>query len=152
MLLERANLADYQFRRFVAINCWRPFTPAPQDWPLGLCDARSVRADEGAVHGIVHVDAVPRVEDVPEVWPDDPSSPKSYDFSAFRFSPDHEWYYFPDMSTDEMILFKNYDSSRTGAWRVPHAGFKDPTCPATQPRESIEVRLVAFYRTDGADG
>jgi hypothetical protein len=146
MMLAKANMRDYPFRHFVAINCWRSFTPAPQDWPLGLCDARSVGPEEGAVHGIVHVDAVPRMEDVPETWPDDPSVPKSYDFSAFRFNPAHEWYYFPDMSPDEVLLFKNYDSSRTGAWRVPHAGFKDPGCAATQPRESIEVRVVAFYR------
>lgn len=145
VLLERANMENYQFRRFVAINFWRPFTPPPQDWPLGLCSGRAIGPDEGRPHGILHVDALPRVEDVPEVLPDDPSQPKSYDFSAFQFSPSHEWYYFPDMTIDEVVLFKNYDSERIGPWRVPHAGFKDPGCPETQPRESIEVRLGVFY-------
>lgn len=146
MLLTNADMADYSFRRFVAINCWRSFSGPPQDWPLGLCDARSIGPEEGAVHGILHVDGLPRVEDVPEVLPDDPTLPKSYDFSAFRYNPNHEWYHYPNMTSDEIVLFKNYDSTRSGAWRVPHAGFKDPTCPETPPRESIEVRLVAYYR------
>lgn len=146
VLLERANVHDFHYRRFVAINCWRPFTGAPQDWPLALCSARTVGPDEGATHGILHVDTLPDPANVPEILPDDNPLARSYDFSAFRFNPAHEWYYYPNMSTDEVVLFKNYDSARSGAWRVPHAGFKDPTCPATQPRESIEVRLGLFYR------
>ena len=49
------------------------------------------------------------------------------------------------MGTDEVVLFKNYDSERTGAWRVPHAGWRDTTCPPTRPRLSIEVRILAFF-------
>ncbi len=146
MLLERADMADYSFDRFLAINCWRSFTPGPQDWPLGLCNAHSVGPEEGAVHGILHVDELPRVEDVPFVLPEGPSQPISYDFSAFRYNPNHEWYHLSGMAPDEVVLFMNYDSRRVGAWRVPHAGFRDPTCPATRPRESIEVRTVAYFR------
>jgi hypothetical protein len=130
------------FRRFLAVNVWRAYSGA-QDWPLGLCDGTSVASDEGVSYPILFVDELPAVEDVPDVLPESTSLPTA--ISAFQFRPTHRWYYFPDMGTDEVLLFKNYDSERTGAWRVPHAGLRDPTCAPTGPRLSIEVRTLAFF-------
>lgn len=48
--------------------------------------------------------------------PDDPARPEAF---VFRFNPGHRWYYFPDMTRDELLLFKLYDSRRIGAWRTP---------------------------------
>jgi hypothetical protein len=144
--LERAGRSAAPFRRFVTINHWRPLTAPPQDWPLALCDSRSARPDEGVAHGILHVDTLPEASSVPEVLPEDPTRPRSLDFAAFRYAVGHRWYYFPDMSPDEVVLFKNSDSVRSAAWGVPHASFKDPTCPETTPRESIEVRILACFR------
>lgn len=134
-----------RYRRFSIINIWRSFSGAPQDWPLGLCDATSVAADEGVTYNILSVDRVPAPEEIPEVLPGDPERPTFPEISAFQFRPEHRWYYYADMQPDEVLLFRNYDSSRAGAWRVPHAGFRDPTCTATRPRQSIEVRLLAFF-------
>jgi hypothetical protein len=142
-ILATAGEPDLPFRRFLAVNVWRAYSGAPQDWPLGLCDGTSVANDEGVNYAILFVDKLPRLEDIPEVLPDDPPHPTA--ISAFQFSPEHRWYYFPDMGADEVVLFKNYDSERTGAWRVPHAGFRDPTCAPTHPRLSIEVRTLAFF-------
>lgn len=33
---------DWRRHRFAIFNVWRSFSNAPQDWPLGLCDSRSV--------------------------------------------------------------------------------------------------------------
>jgi hypothetical protein len=51
------------------------------------------------------------------------------------------------MSRDEVLLFRCYDSAEDGRARfVPHAAFEDPTTPRTAiPRESIELRTLAFY-------
>ncbi|MBX3026414.1 hypothetical protein KF840_16010 [bacterium] len=139
------GLADRPFRRFAIVNAWRSFSGAPQDWPLGLCDATSVADDEGVTYNILSVDRIPAPEEIPEVLPGDPERPTFPEISAFQFRPEHRWYYYADMRPDEVLLFTNYDSQRRGAWRVPHAGFRDPTCTATWPRRSIEVRLLAFF-------
>jgi hypothetical protein len=142
--LAWAGEPDFPFRRFFLINSWRAYSGAPQDWPLGLCDATSVANDEGVTYPILMVDKLPPREKIPEVLPGDPSLPEYPEISAFRFSPKHRWYYYGDMEPDEVLLFKNYDSERKGAWRVPHAGFQDPSCAQTHPRQSIEVRFLAF--------
>ncbi|MFN8641304.1 MAG: CmcJ/NvfI family oxidoreductase [Candidatus Binatia bacterium] len=134
-----------RFRRFSIINIWRSFSGAPQDWPLGLCDATSIAGDEDVTYNILSVDRLPEPDEIPEVLPGDPLRPTVPEISAFQFRPQHRWYYYADMRPDEVLLFTNYDSTRTGAWRVPHAGFRDPTCTATWPRQSIEVRLLAFF-------
>ncbi len=136
---------SYPYSRFVAINAWRAYNGAPQDWPLGLCDATSVRDDEGVTYPILMVDELPSAAEIPEVLPGDPELPEFPEISAFQFSPEHRWYYYSDLGSDEVVLFKNYDSDRRGAWRVPHAGFRDPNCAPSDPRLSIEVRFLVFF-------
>ncbi len=48
---------------------------------------------------------------------------------------------------DEAILIKGYDSEVDGRARFTlHTAFDDPTTPAdAAPRESIEVRVLAFF-------
>ena len=141
--LAWAGEPDLPFRRYLVVNVWRAYSGPPQDWPLALCDGRSVAHDEGVTYPIVSVDKLPPLDDIPAVLPDD--MPQCPEIAAFQFRPEHRWYYFPDMGVDEVILFKNHDSDQTGAWRVPHAGLRDSTCPPTQPRLSIEVRILAFF-------
>jgi len=63
------------------------------------------------------------------------------------FSPEHRWYYFPDMARDEAMVFKVYDSADDGRARfTAHTAFDDPTAPRdAPPRESIESRTFAFF-------
>lgn len=141
--LAWAGEPNFPFRRFLVVNVWRAYSGAPQDWPLGLCDGTSVANDEGVTYPIVSVDKLPSRDEIPEVLPND--MPQCPEIAAFQFRPEHRWYYFPEMDVDEVLLFKNHDSAQTGAWRVPHAGLRDPTCPPTRPRLSIEVRVLAFF-------
>lgn len=69
-------------------------------------------------------------------------------------SDKHRFYYIKDMSPDEVLLLKCYDSWGEGepggkkglAVRTPHTAFEDPaTPPDAKPRESIEVRALVFY-------
>ena len=47
------------YRRVLATSVWRVFSPPPQDWPLALCDYRSVRDDEGLPNQLYFVDTLP---------------------------------------------------------------------------------------------
>jgi len=63
------------------------------------------------------------------------------------YNAEHRWFYFPDMQTDEAIVFKCYDSMKDGRARwSAHAAFDDPNSPPNAPaRESIEMRTLAFF-------
>jgi len=63
------------------------------------------------------------------------------------YSPNHRWFYFPEMRRDEALLLKCYDSATDGRARfTAHTAFDDPTAPEdAAPRESIEVRTLISY-------
>lgn len=114
--------------RFAQINVWRPITGPVERAPLALADAQSI-----AEADLVPVDLV-YADRVGEIY-------------HGAYNPDHRWYYFPEMRTDEAILIKGYDSAEDGRARFTlHSAFDDPTTPAdAAPRESIEVRVLAFF-------
>jgi hypothetical protein len=66
---------------------------------------------------------------------------------AITYNPEHKWYWFPLMRRDEALVFKVYDSEKDGRARfTPHTSFDDPsTPPGAPPRQSIEVRTLAFF-------
>jgi hypothetical protein len=51
------------------------------------------------------------------------------------------------MDRDEALVFKVYDSATDGRARfTAHSAFDDPTSPPNAaPRESIEMRTIAFF-------
>jgi len=65
--------------------------------------------------------------------------------SVFGYSPAHRWWYFPDMHAGEALIFKLYDTDHSVAWRAPHTVFRDAAALEAHPRESVELRTVAFF-------
>jgi hypothetical protein len=129
------------FRRAVVTSTWRVFSPPPQDWPLALCDFRTLAAEDGAPTTAYFVDALP----------DDPFGPVDHlrpvgSSWKVRHNPAHEWWYFPGMTRDEVLLIKLGDTDRSVAWAAPHAAFPDPAADGAVPRHSIEVRTFAYFR------
>src|SRR5271155_2795695 len=117
--------------RFAEINVWRAIRGPIESSPLALCDARSLEAKD-----IVLTDLVYR-ERVGETL-------------GFLYNPEHRWYYFPRLKRGEAILLKCYDSEDDGRARfTAHTSFDDPNSPPNAaPRESIEVRSLAFWPAD----
>ena len=130
------------FKRFIASSCWRAFSDPPQDWPLAVCDGRSVRADEGTANVMVVVDALPSREAMYGPLAGEDAMPAA---SVFHFNPNHRWWYFPNMTRDEVLLLKFFDSDQSRAWRTPHTAFRDPTYADATTRRSIEFRSFAFF-------
>lgn len=114
--------------RFSVINIWRPIRGPIQDSPLAVSDARSIDPDDLVATDLVYPDRIGEIYYV-------------------RFNPSHRWFYAPQMREDEAWLFKCFDSAEDGRARfVPHSAFADPQAPAdAPPRESIELRTLAFY-------
>lgn len=130
------------FRRFIASSCWRALSDPPQDWPLAVCDWQSVSAAEGTPNVMVVVDKLPDRDAMYGPLEGEDAMPAA---SVFHFNPNHRWWYFPNMTRDEVILLKFYDSDQSRAWRTPHTAFRDPTYPNAHNRCSIEFRSFAFF-------
>lgn len=61
--------------------------------------------------------------------------------------PQHVWYYMSDMHPNEMVVFKGFDTKQDKAgWRCPHTAFALPGSKDQPPRESIEARIVCFWK------
>ncbi|MBV9337152.1 MAG: hypothetical protein JO262_04405 [Solirubrobacterales bacterium] len=146
MVAKRIHAEEFpnrpSYRRALAASVWRVFSPPPQDWPLAVCDFRSVRSNEGLSNQLYFVDRLPDDPVTAEV----DESTMVTSGSEFLYSPDHEWWYFPEMTRDEVLFFAFHDSDHSRAWRVIHTAFRDPTVDAAVPRHSVEVRVFAFFR------
>lgn len=130
------------YRRFISSSLWRTFSPPPQDWPLALCEGSTVGRDEGVSNALVIVDEIPDEATMLGPLADEDAAITA---SIFHYNPAHRWWYFPNMTRDEVILLKFHDSDPTKALRVPHTAFRDTSFADARPRESIELRSFAFF-------
>jgi hypothetical protein len=114
--------------RVQIINLWRPIRGPLLDSPLAVCDARTVKPDELVASDLVYPHRVGETYSV-------------------KYNPDHQWFYVPGMTVDEILLLKCFDSKTDGRARfAPHSAFVDPTTPSdAPPRESIELRTLVFH-------
>ncbi|HEX4113535.1 MAG TPA: CmcJ/NvfI family oxidoreductase [Stellaceae bacterium] len=115
-------------RRFAIIQVWRPIRLPVESHPLAICDARSIAFDDFVISERRYPNRVGQTYSV-------------------KYDPRHLWYWFPRMRRDEAIVFKVYDSLKDGSARwTAHTSFDDPTSPPdARPRESIEIRTLAFF-------
>jgi hypothetical protein len=130
------------YRRFIAFSLWRALSPPPQDMPLALCEGRSVRDDEGTHNTKVDVDEIPTGD---ALFAPITGEENMAAATIFHHSPDHRWWYFPDMTADEVIFIKFYDSDHSTAWRCPHTAFRDTSVAKAKPRRSMEFRGIAYF-------
>jgi len=126
ILPEEAD--DLLSRRFAIIQVWRPIRLPVESFPLAMCDARSLSPDDFIISERRYPNRIGQTY-------------------AISYNPKHRWYWFPLMRRDEAIVFKVYDSEKDGRARwSAHTAFDDPTSPPNaRPRESIEIRTLAFF-------
>jgi hypothetical protein len=124
------KLATRLSNRIAFINVWRPISATPvEEMPLAVSDARTIRSED-----LVATDLI---------FPD-----RKGEIYSVLHHPDQHYYYFPHMHRNEALFIKVYDSVDDGetARFVAHSAFRDPTSPAdAKPRESIEVRTIAYF-------
>ena len=130
--------------RFAIINVWRNITQHPVATnPLALCDATSVRPENLVVFEIHYHDRI------------------GENYFA-KHADYHQWYFYPELTRDEVLLIKQWDScgefalskgthrdaptSESPCTFSFHSAFEDPATPIDAPeRWSIEVRCAALY-------
>jgi len=114
--------------RFQIVNVWRPLVDPVEDYPLALCDARSIdRLDL--------IDAERRA----------PNHIGEIQLAVHNAG--QRWFYFSAMRPPEVLLFKTFDSLDGGGHPCSiHSAIHLPQEPAdATPRQSVESRAFVFY-------
>jgi len=118
--------------RFLYINAWRNIAQEPiLDNHLAVLDERSLVKPDDYVQGMLHGVGYEVLQ---------------YSLSS-RNAHNHRWYYFPKMTMDEVLLFKQWDSDPQLSGRVCfHTAISDPSAPdGASARQSIEIRAMVFF-------
>jgi hypothetical protein len=91
----------------VIVNTWRATTAEPlRRDPLALADRRSVPRGSLQRHLIGRVPC---------------GQPKGgIDIYNAQYDPAHEWYYFPEMTAGELLIWKGFDSAEVRARGLTH--------------------------------
>jgi hypothetical protein len=115
--------------RVQVINMWRPIRGPVRDAPLAMADGTTVAPSDLVASDLIYPN-------------------RRGETYSVKYNPNHRWFYFPEMTADEALLLKCYDSADDGRTRFgPHTAFVDPTTPKdAAPRESIEIRALVFHR------
>ena len=115
-------------RRFAVIQVWRPIRRPVESWPLAIADAQTISPENLVVTERRYPDRIGQTY-------------------AITYNPGHRWYWFPHVRPDEALVFKTFESMKEGCARwTAHTAFEDPTTPPdARPRESIEIRMLAFF-------
>jgi hypothetical protein len=128
--VDEIDLTAYS--RYALYNMWRAVSDPPQDFPLAVCDARTVTPQDE-----VTITAITVEKDSGEI---------THDTTGYLYNPAHRWYFYRDMTPEEVLVFKAHDTDATRSIRVPHSAFTDSTCPAGVPtRASVEMRGLALF-------
>ncbi|KAI2483001.1 hypothetical protein Ptr902_05318 [Pyrenophora tritici-repentis] len=150
--------------RYQIINVWRPIENPASDHPLAVIDWRTTSPSDFVATDLLYpkrADSVDVDDRGKEVLPDPNSytSTEGYEVrgETMAVAPNdkHKFYYVKDMTLEEVLLLKCFDSYGEGmepngkkglAVRTPHTAFSDPKTSKDAPgRQSIEVRCLVFY-------
>lgn len=114
--------------RFAIINAWKPISGPVEESPLAVLNAEGLQPDDMVETDLLYPDRVGRIY-------------------SFHWSTLHRWYYYPHQEENEVLLLKCYDSDPSVACWTAHSAIQDPLSPPhPNPRRSIEVRTLAFWK------
>eukprot|EP00439_Symbiodinium_sp_Y106_P044936 s1402_g5.t1 len=117
---------------YVLLNFWRPIPPTAgpvRSTPLAVCDPNTVRVEDCVpikTYGLI---------------------PGGQHSLVLKHNADQKWYYYPDMTTDEILVLRQFHYERgmeapyNRIKTIFHAAFKHP---ASSPKD--EVRYSSEYR------
>lgn len=127
-IFKPEEVPELQNKRYIYLNVWRNIADYPvKDYPLAVCDGQTVKVDDLAPMTLVYKDRIGQV-------------------CMIKHREGQRWFYFPEMKNDEAMLLKCYDAEdNSGRWTA-HSAFKaNPPEGTFEPRQSIEVRTIAFF-------
>lgn len=129
LMQERSGEDLQKYSRFAVLQTWRCISPPPQDNTLVMCDGSTIPPENLIVFDAV---VAPNME---------------FESQLCKYDPRLRWYYFPNMTQDELLVFKAYDTTKGWSAQPLHNSADIPGLPADSvPRCSIESRFFAFWK------
>ncbi|KAF3164219.1 hypothetical protein TWF225_010986 [Orbilia oligospora] len=113
-------------RRWEIINAWRVTKGPNNDWPLAVCDARTVSREDVEQNDVIH---------------------RTHVGESLRLyhNPKHKWHFLSSQEVTEVVLFRNASSKEL---QLP-VGFHSAVTLGPQKsadlRESIEIRMLCIF-------
>jgi hypothetical protein len=131
--------SELRQNRVVMLNLWRPTAATVQKPlrrnPLALCDRQSIS----------QADLVPTI--LASYGTDEnPLSVNKLTTFTSKHNEAHQWYYFSDLTRDEVMVFVTFDSHPDGDTFIPtlHTAIDLPGQEQEPPRESCEIRVLCM--------
>merc|ERR1711953_548863 len=128
--------AGYDMSAFdIIIGLWKPanMTTPVVDYPLAIMDASTLDADR----------VVPFFGEIKQETIDKKTHSIKFVSGSVKHADKQKWYYYPNQTADEVILFRHYtNEKRGGPFACAHGSFTEPGAPKNAPsRQSIEMRV-----------
>ena len=119
-----------KYPHVVIYNVWRSLTPPPQDVGLAFCDQRTLDPKDWVFGNTVEI-----------------NFPKGVPFLTSVYMPEQKWYYYSQMTQDEIVIFNGCDTDRDAPVGCIHGAFVHPDPGAViKPRSSVEFRVIALFK------
>ena len=128
-LFEREGVTAQDNWTYAWYNTWQPFDHVVVNNPLAVIDWQSLPLAD--VIGYFYT-----------------GRGRDSLVAAPVHNPDHKFWYFPQMQTDEVLVFTQLNQQPDQAVYCPHTSFNIPgVADDAPPRRSIETRLLAIFET-----
>lgn len=119
-----------KFPHVVIYNVWRSMTPPPQDVGLAFCDQRTLDPADWVFGQTVEV-----------------NFPEGVPFLTSIYMPEQKWYYYSQMTQDEVVIFNGVDTNPDAPVGCIHGAFNHPDPgKVIKPRSSVEFRVIALFK------
>ncbi|KAH8821381.1 hypothetical protein F5884DRAFT_84977 [Xylogone sp. PMI_703] len=128
-LNHKIDIHELPSQNFKFYNLWRPLRGPIRDWPLALCDNSDLNLGDIEPGDVVFQDFTINNEYI-------------------HFSPEQRWYYISNQLASEAWVFEQGDAKPHTRHGVPHSSFQHPRSSNDVPRETIEVRALAFFEDE----
>lgn len=127
-MLSADKAEDVLAQRYAFVNVWRSIGESAERQPLASADARTVAPSDHVKTDLIYPH-------------------RSGEIYQTAYNPNQRWYYYPNMTRDEAMLLKVFDSAQDGRARYSaHGAFDNPRVGDDTPaRESIEVRAFLSF-------
>lgn len=125
--VDASDVEELEKKRYIFLNVWRNIADYPVlDFPLAVCDGQTMNKEDLLTMRLQYPD-------------------REVEACMVKNQEAHRWYYFKEMKNDEAMLLKCYDSEEhNGRWTA-HSAFSANPPEGSKPRQSIEVRTLAFF-------
>jgi len=124
----------------IVLGIWKPanMTTPVVDFPLAVMDASTFHKSQ----------VIPMFGEMSNYSVDGAKQSFKFLSGAMKHSDKQKWYYYPEQTSDEILIFRQYTNEKNGEpFACPHTSFTEPKFPKSAPsRRSVETRVGITLR------